>query len=374
MIISNILYRQLKTLPDSDLTILSWSRDFETATVYENFEVRTITRAQLSHAVTAASESQFLSSKSIINRTTSSAGEFSVILVSPNRAESFYIQISTDSSDAESPLLPLDAAQTETTNEPGLFYRISVSCLGEGELLPMSSSVNHVSLSNIAYPPLESQFLSTTEASRLILGCLELDLYHEYEEIEINVRDPNESVFQRALKSFKNQARPLRVPTFGSEILKWNGTSPNNRYAIFDREEISFLGNNTPPGQTKRSFTASGASTLHEYRYIFQFSRYFDQNTGEVNRQEARQFEIFLCVFDTAQERISWLMHTTTGGEMSQGKGAYPETSWALHPRLPLLVWLLPGHKLNISDIESQESPIAIAGKKFAFSRCPKLS
>ena len=70
-----------------------------------------------------------------------------------------------------------------------------------------------------------------------------------------------------------------------------------------------------------------------------------------------------LFIYDEDTDDITWMLHTTTGGDISASRESVPETAWALHPTLPLLAWLLPGHRLRISNIEGHAAPLTIAGK-----------
>jgi hypothetical protein len=49
--------------------------------------------------------------------------------------------------------------------------------------------------------------------------------------------------------------------------------------------------------------------------------------------------------------------------EFPASRNPFPEVAWTLHHELPLLVWLLPGHQLRLSNIKSHKSPITISGK-----------
>jgi hypothetical protein len=179
----------------------------------------------------------------------------------------------------------------------------------------------------------------------------------------LSIQDPNGSIFQRALRAFKRRAHPLNDPNPSLESVASIKGSPNSRYSIFENAEIHFDGTDALSTEDTCSFLIKGSSTGRENLHVFQFSRRLDTNQTKDRDREARQWEVNLCVYDAELDNISWLLHTNTGGEIFGSRAKSLETSWALHPQLPLLVWLLPGHRLRISNIESHDSPVTIAGK-----------
>jgi hypothetical protein len=327
-----------------------------------------MTRAQIKDAVLSIVETHKLGLKDTTNERVTKRNHVSVFLTPPDRSAAFQIQISTSSFEGSAQVpLPTNYSQLRQLREyQPLHYEISLSCLREGESIATHSIVHYTILPTTFYPPLESQYIFVANDNDITVGRLRLDLDHTHEGMKITIRDPDESVFQAVEKSFKIQARPLSHENSLLAIVKRDDDYSDSRYAIFDDEEITFESGESSSRQARRSFLISGASTFQDHQHIFQFSRLMEKNPGVKNKHEARQFEVFLCVFDSVQERISWLMHTTTGGEISYSKAASPEIAWALHPSLPLLVWHIPGHRLRISNIASKESPITIAGTKYA--------
>lgn len=288
---------------------------------------------------------------------------FSVLLASPTGSVAFRIKVSIVPTESDNgALMQTDHLKMTISEYRDINYEISVDCLMSGENQATFGTVRLVTFLTTYYPPLDLQYMCVADETSISLGCIELDIDHKYEEMSISVRDPNEAVFQRALRSFKSRAHPLKAPNSASTTVEFFGKDLTTRYAIFDDTEISFDGFSSSREESIGSFTANGETTVQDNRHIFQFSRRLNKNLTKDRDREAYQFEVFLCVYDATRDDISWMMHTTTGGEIPLSRNIIPETAWALHPHLPLLAWLLPGHKLRISNLESHESPISIAG------------
>jgi len=111
------------------------------------------------------------------------------------------------------------------------------------------------------------------------------------------------------------------------------------------------------------TFIIKGDTSTQEIQHVFQVSRQLRSSSGQFEHREASQCEICLFIYDEDTDDITWMLHTTTGGDISASRESVPETAWALHPTLPLLAWLLPGHRLRISNIEGHAAPLTIAGK-----------
>jgi hypothetical protein len=291
--------------------------------------------------------------------------EFSVLLASPDGSATYHIRVSFDSAEGENQALvqrkkPMKGAMS--VNDI-LGYEISVTSLMAGETESVSSIIKHILSPTIQYPPLETQYICVTDENHIYLGCLELDIYRAYDGMTLSIKDPNDSIFRRALRAFKRRAHPLNDPNPSPESVAWIKRSPNSRHSIFDNTELPFDRTDTLSTEDTGSFMIKGSSTGQENLHVFQFSRRLDTNQTKDRDREAHQWEVNICVYDAELDNISWLLHTNAGGEISGSRAISLETSWALHPELPLLVWLLPGHRLRISNIESHHSPVTIAGK-----------
>lgn len=128
------------------------------------------------------------------------------------------------------------------------------------------------------------------------------------------------------------------------------------------------------PSQASRAFeVASAYAGLRSKYHILECVTPLEFDPEAMSeKREARRFEVFLCAYEKATENISWLMYTFSAGERFKGEPGIPFTSWALHPVLPILAWLIPGHSLRIARIDSHESPVTLSGKIYSdpiFSR-----
>ncbi|OBT83697.1 hypothetical protein VE02_07573 [Pseudogymnoascus sp. 03VT05] len=141
---------------------------------------------------------------------------------------------------------------------------------------------------------------------------------------------------------------------------------PVIRYTIFEEALIHFEGSSLPSEASFSSFTMKGDTLAEDYRHVFQISRPIVKTPAEDSKREARQFEIVLFVYDEANDKVTWMTHGNTGGDNDGSRNPFPEAAWALHHELPLLVWLLPGHQLRLSNVESHKSPITIVGKSYS--------
>ena len=321
-----------------------------------------MTRAELKETFVSAIESQKLRSGTDLDPIGEEGQNFSVLLSPSDHSSAFYIQISANP--AAKPLEMLqskECSQSVALKQPPE-YRISVACLREGHSIATHSILNYITSQSTYVPALESQYVFAESENELTLGFLKLDLCHDYEGLKMDIRETSDSVFQTALEAFKIQAKPLKYERSISAIVKKNDGILSPRYAIFEDEEIAFGPYCSSLELEKRPFLVNGAGTSQEQLHIHQFSRLVDQNPGVEKKHVAPQFEVFLSVFDSTQGRISWLVHTTSGGEIAQGKAEIPDIAWAVHPNLPILVWHVPGHHLRISNLELKESPISIAG------------
>lgn len=293
----------------------------------------------------------------------SHANEYSAFIFSADHSASFHIQIR---------VIPLGSNENSflstkdqlPASEQGLSkYEIFVGCLRTGEMEPEYSSVQHPQLPAIQYPPLNSQYLNASDEEHIRIGCLDLNLCHDYDGMSIEVKHPGETVFDQALQCFKRTAHPLKCLSQSSEISVIRKGSEIT-YTIFSQSEIVFKQDDAlSAALNSGGFLARESNTMQETLHIFEFSKALGDNISTDGvRSEARRFEVYLCIYDESISEISWLVHAITAGETDKSTGAAPETAWALHPQLPLLVWLLPGHRLRLSNIQSNDSPITIAG------------
>jgi hypothetical protein len=358
---------QQEAVPDLWLRILSWSPRFDRATIYGDSGVQTMTHEKMKESISNVIESRTMGINRHAKDPERELKELSVLLASPDGSATYHIRVSFNSSESENQALVQRNRSTGgaiSVNDI-LGYEISVASLMAGETEAVSSTIKHILSPTIQYPPLETQYICVADENHISLGCLEMDIYRTYDGMALSIKDPNDSIFQRASRAFKRRAHPLNDPDPSPESVAWIKRSPNSRHSIFDSTELPFDGTGALSTEDTGSFVINGSSTGQENLHVFQFSRRLDTNQTKDRDREAHQWEVNICVYDTELDSISWLLHTNTGGEISGSRAIFLETSWALHPQLPLLVWLLPGHQLRISNIESQHSPVTIAGKNY---------
>jgi len=278
---------------------------------------------------------------------------FSALVVSPETSTAYRIQICASSYEHHPELHTANQLLAKATGkQEDSQYEVSVTCFRDGELQAVSSSAQHFCFPTTDYAPVKSQYISTVDDESLTIGCLELDLEHTYEGIVITTRNANETIFQQAVRSFKARSHAFKVSNPSS--------SKSNK--MLAESEVIFEGINVQPAVSS-PVLVKGAKTLQDGLHVFEFSRRLDDLWEGDSDAEASQFEVFVGIYNESSDGLSWYINTTTGGETSRSKGASPETAWALHPHLPLLVWLLPGHRLRLSNIESKFPPITIAGQ-----------
>lgn len=292
--------------------------------------------------------------------------DYFALLFSVDHSASFHIRIGVDAPESnENMLLPQinQLSMNEVGQQSLSNYEIAVTCLRTGETEPEFSSVQHIKLPNAFYPPLEFQYVYASDEEYMCIGYLQLSICHDYDGMSIEVKDPTETIFSKALQCFKRKAHPLECLSSTSKGTLIRKDSKLH-YTIFDRSVIVMgKGYEKSDRMGGHAFLARGSKIAQEDLHVFEFSRCLDNNPSTDFHPEARQFEVFLCIYNELNDDISWLVHSITAGETSRSIGPAPETAWALHPQLPLLVWLLPGHRLRLSNIETKDSPITIAGK-----------
>lgn len=271
------------------------------------------------------------------------------VLFSPSGSAMFHIQLSSNSKDS--------AAGGDH------FYELSIACFLTGETQVTSSSIKFVASRDFTNAPSATQHICSSDEGSISLGPIEVAIEHGYEEISIAVRNPAVSIFQRALGAFRHCAHPLSAPPSDMSTVGFVNKMSVTRYTIFEDALIHVEGSRLPSEAPFSSFTMKGDTLAEDHRHVFQISRPIVKTITEDSDREARQFEIVIFVYDEANDRVTWMTHGNTGGDTAGSRNPFPEAAWALHHELPLLVWLLPGHQLRLSNIESHKSPVTIAGK-----------
>jgi hypothetical protein len=271
------------------------------------------------------------------------------VLFSPSGSAMFHLQLSLNPEDP--------------TASGDSFYELSVACFLTGETQVTSSSIKFVVSRGFTNAPSATQHICSSDEGSISLGPIEVVIDHGYEEISIAVRDPAVSIFQRALGAFRHCAHPLSAPPSDMSTIGFVNKMSATRYTIFENALIHIEGSGLPSEAYFSSFTMKGDTLAEDHRHVFQISRPIIKTIVEDSNREAGQFEIVIFVYDEENDKVTWMTHGNTGGDIAGSRNPYPEAAWALHHELPLLVWLLPGHQLRLSNIESHKSPVTIAGK-----------
>lgn len=247
-------------------------------------------------------------------------------------------------------------------------HHLRVERVGINDIRPSSCSILDVFPPNVEHIPLNSLHATISDTGRLRLGDREFQLSLTDGSLKASAQDTY--VLRAAVEAFSMASRPFH-PSRGQALMSlFLASSANFHYAIFESTPPAF--EDIPSGARASVKTDYPHPTLfvpivtklcQEHLYLCQFSRAFDSAEVVCGAQrETRSFEVFLCIYDTQKRELTWMTHTTTGGNIDGSEFSAPKVAWALHPTKPLLAWSLPGQKPKISHIKSCFQPINIAG------------
>lgn len=249
-------------------------------------------------------------------------------------------------------------------------HHLRVERVGVNDRRPSSCSILDVLPRDVDHIPLNSLHVTISNTGRLQLGGREFQLSLTDGSLKATAQDSN--ISRAAVQAFSKVSRPFQPSRTQSFISSFLVSSSNLHYAIFEAISPSF--EDVPSGAvalvkendpSPMSFAPIVTKLSQEHLYLCQFSRAYDP--GEVvggARKQARSFEVFLCIYDTRKRELTWMTHSTTGGDIESSEFSVPKVAWTLHPTQPLLAWSLPGQKPKISDIDSCLQPINIAGER----------
>ncbi|OBT69193.1 hypothetical protein VE03_01933 [Pseudogymnoascus sp. 23342-1-I1] len=312
------------------LRFMSWGPRHETAIVLSNISVQHMDHNQLRDSTSSLLENrgsfrQFKSADGIIGHAVELV---SAVLFSPSGSAMFHIQLSSNPKDS--------------TDGGDFLYELSIECFLTGETQVTSSSIKLVVPRDLINAPSAIEHICSSDEGSISLGPIEVDIEHGYEEISIELRDPAVSVFQKALDAFRHCAHPLRAPPSDISTVGFVKTTSNTRYVIFEDALIHVEGSGLPSGASSGSFTMKGDTLAEDHQHVFQISRRVVRNLTKDSEREARQFETVIFVYDEESDKVTWMTHGNTGGDIGRSRNPFPEAAWALHHELPLLAWLLP--------------------------------
>ncbi|PVH72339.1 hypothetical protein DL98DRAFT_610936 [Cadophora sp. DSE1049] len=346
----------------SGLKFFSWNSSFDQATIYQDSSIKKLDHMQLKTSSRPNTNSNIASIAPIVLAETHSLQCFSALIRSHSGFATFYVRISVDISNINTQHSsgPADV-DAELRARRSITYEISIACLWEGEQQARNFSVRHSPSSMTCQPQIGRQFACSSDERSISLGFLELEISHDDESLPVLVRDAGDVLFQRVIECFRLRSHPLKHDSTEASAVGVvdNGAIP--RYIIFAESQMNFEDMSTLSEDHADTFIIKGDTSTQGSQHIFQVSRQLKGSLGRFEHREATQYEVCLFVYDEDTEDITWMLHTTTGGDISGSRERLPESAWALHPELPLLAWLLPGHRLRISNIEGHGAPLTIA-------------
>lgn len=341
---------------DLGLVLMDWTEQLDAAIVYQAGSVVCKGFSAVENSHICVDQKQDLDS-SVLGQIIG-VEDITSLLTTPCRNLVYHIFISSSvTKDANREFLDDKRSRFDLNTHPhALTYTFKITGLNAAESWSKSQTVTHCSSIGLHYPAMSIQTLSTSDEQRLSMGSIELGLSYADGDLRVEIKDPRESILQKALRSFER-----RVGLFKTSA---NPALPDqdSSNSIPGRNNISFTTFETFEGVSS-SFMVSGAQTIQSGKHIFQFWRPLDVQPTPDDHRQAKRFEVYLCLFDERTDDISWFLHTSTAGEKTDDCVHFPQATWTYHPHLPLLAWLLPGHRLRISNTESPDAPITVAGK-----------
>ncbi|KAI9665063.1 MAG: hypothetical protein M1821_006511 [Bathelium mastoideum] len=294
-----------------------------------------------------------------------------ILLISPRKTRTYQIQVTERSYDGFDEFAAKPNTSTPPTAYQGqLSYQIDLVRIQADQSTPLKFTTTQYFYSGYSEPLRALQRASVTENERLTVENLELAIVPSRNGDVVLMKEAQDTILQKALGSFKQQAQPLKAAQTNpqaSSLIRNTSHSSDLRRTIFEAAEIAYeraVTSNDAEGKTNkvnRPWFASGALTKQADLYFVQLSRPFEKDTSSAEQKEARQHEVFICIYDEQNNHIVWSLYTLSAGGTEESNSKEPMIAWAIHSSLPLLAALIPGHKLRISHIASEQPPINIA-------------
>ncbi|KAK0130235.1 hypothetical protein ONS96_000758 [Cadophora gregata f. sp. sojae] len=347
----------------SGIKLFSWSPTFHEATIYQHGSISKLDHEQLKTLSRPNTNSNIVSEPPTISAKAHPLQCFCALVRSQTGSATFHIRISVYAANKNTDNL-IDGSTDMTAESEvcqSITYDISISCLLAGEEQARNFSVTYSPSPMTCQPRIESQLTCSSDENSISLGFLELEVSHDDESHSILVNNAGDSLFHRAMERFRLGSHPLKTPITETTAVAVIHNAATPRYVIFTESQMNFEDMSTVHEDDADCFIFKGDTSLQDSQHVFQVSRKLKSSSEQFEHREATQFEVCLFVYDEETEDISWMLHTTTGGDISGSRERLPETAWALHQELPLLAWLLPGHRLRISNIEGYGAPLTIA-------------
>jgi hypothetical protein len=222
-------------------------------------------------------------------------------------------------------------------------YHLRVERVGINDRRPSSCSILDVLPCDIEHIPLNSLHATISNTGQLRLGDRQFQLSLTDGSLKATAQDSD--VSRAVAQAFSKVSRPFQPSRTQSFISSFLVSSSNIHYAIFETTSPSF--EDVPSGAvalmkandpSPMSFAPIVTKFGQEHLYLCQFSRAFDPSeVVDGVRRQARSFEVFLCIYDTRKRELTWMTHSTTGGDIESSEFSVPKVAWALHPTQPLL-------------------------------------
>ncbi|KAL3425246.1 hypothetical protein PVAG01_04527 [Phlyctema vagabunda] len=273
-----------------------------------------------------------------------------VLVVPQCRSAVFQLRVS-----ACTPKGDLTEISIPTRSEDAKHQNILISRLDTNRFLPSTPAYKYCIFWRSQNLIHDIQYIHAISATRLGFGLKELEFLDAEAGTVVDEGVLNHSAFKVAIK---------HLETASTFLLESGLTSSSIKLGTCERES-----NENEPLTTKtwqngnireETFHINGTSTVQEEYCLIKCSKHLLQKFDRDLLRETAQFEVYLAIFNRKLDNICWLMRTTTGGDMDSGKAASPAIAWAVHPYLPLLAWLIPGHTLKLSHFRTQDPPLSI--------------
>ncbi|KAL2066085.1 hypothetical protein VTL71DRAFT_2156 [Oculimacula yallundae] len=348
---------------DNSVKFLGWDTQLNMATIYLHSAVTKLNHEELKSISLEVSKDLDVRTNIDDSAVSSDIQTLSSLLLSSTGSATFHVQASITSSATTTTHSTTRGGKDLRQTFPFLnTYNITISCLLSGEEQARSYSVTHSNLASTNRSWNNDQCASALDEGLLYLGSLELQISHGYEDMSIIVKDPGgESMLQRAKSCFNSRAHPLAYGSLETSIVRHVDGTSGPRYIIFGEAEVESEAINPPKEESENDFIMNGGAFSGDGRHVFQVSRKLRKDSTGFEDKEAGRFEVCLFVYNEDMEDIIWMTHTTSGGDISGSLQPLPEIGFAFHEDLSLLAWILPGHRLRLSNVESHAAPITIA-------------
>jgi hypothetical protein len=334
--------------------MLSWSEALDSALVCFDGQVLRVTVAELQGL--AVLRKNYIYEKddgSVICRTIASA-----LFATADRETVHRIKLISRS---EADPIPPDEqlpANFIIPNISNAEFDLEIESVDQHDNCPVKYVAKDIVHSDIYFPPLEINHISVSNNGYLTFGSLQFQLGFSSGKLNAS----KDSVFERATKAFTGLCHPFG-PEASSFLEYFSPKTWKSSLTIFQKSNITFAEFLGDKQSTSNLFIPIVTKTCRDFLVVGQYSRMID--SGEVVSdilREAQCFEVYLTVFDE-RKGLTWMMNTTTAGPIIKFQASVPEIAWAMHPTEPLLAWILPGHRVRLSHINSSRHPLNMAGE-----------